>query len=93
MSRMRCQTRSFPEDKIYVGCTELYVKAGITFDSEAGEPVQIVELLASEKGWWRWRRQAEMRKAEKFLDGFEPEPPKEEPVKAAESPSSISKAG
>ena len=37
---------------------------------------QVVQLMAKEKGWWPWRRRAELRRARVFLDTFEapPEP-------------------
>jgi hypothetical protein len=47
--------------------------------------VQIVELLAVEKGWWRWRAKKELKKARKFLATFEPEPPTGQPVKPADA--------
>lgn len=36
--------------------------------------MQIVELLAKEKGWWSWRAKAELKRANAFLDTFQPEP-------------------
>ena len=51
--------------------------------------MQIVELLAKEKGWWRWRARSELKRASKYLDTFVPAPPTKEEIKAAETPSSV----
>ena len=53
-----------------------------------GDPMsclQIVELLAEEKGWWRWRAKRELKQARKFLTTFEPEGPTGKPVLPADA--------
>ena len=39
---------------------------------------QVVELIGKEKNWWLWRRRAELKRANEFLDTFtaKPGPPK-----------------
>lgn len=32
--------------------------------------VQVVELMAEEKGWWYWKRQRELKRARAFLKTF-----------------------
>ena len=32
--------------------------------------VQVVELMAEEKGWWYWKRQRELKRARAFLQTF-----------------------
>jgi len=46
---------------------------------------QIVELLAVEKGWWRWRAKKELKQARLFLATFEPEAPTGKPVLPADA--------
>ena len=36
--------------------------------------LQIVELMAEEKGWWRWKAGREQRRAEDFLSTFTSNP-------------------
>ena len=48
-----------------------------------------MELLAQEKGWWIFKAKRELAKAKEFLSTFEPEPPKKQTIKPAETPSSI----
>jgi hypothetical protein len=52
---------------------------------------QIVELLAQEKGWGRWRSSRELAKAEAYLQTFHGKPgTKATPIKVAESASGVS---
>lgn len=34
--------------------------------------MQIVQLMAEEKGWWWWRKGSELRKAQQYLHTFHP---------------------
>ena len=36
--------------------------------------VQIVDLMAAEKGWWRWKAGREQRRAEDYLSTFTSNP-------------------
>lgn len=50
-------------------------------------PLQIVELLAGEKGWWQWKKKAELKRALAFLETFDPAPPTKDPT--ADSPRAV----
>ena len=49
---------------------------------------QIVQLMGAEKGWWVWRRRAELKQAREYLATFKAHPgPVQGPVTIAKSPS------
>jgi hypothetical protein len=47
---------------------------GVSFPSSAGPLSQVVELLAAEKGWGRWRRRQELKRGQEFLRSFRAAP-------------------
>ena len=53
---------------------------------------QVAELMAEEKGWWRWKRGRELRRAQKYLDTFYAKAEHKDDVHAAETASSVSVA-
>jgi hypothetical protein len=49
---------------------------------------QIVELMGAEKGWWLWRRRAELAAAREYLATFKAHPGGVPgPIRVAKSPS------
>ena len=44
------------------------------FKDRLSSALQIVELMAEEKGWWRWKAGREQRRAEDFLSTFTSDP-------------------
>ncbi|KAK9797836.1 hypothetical protein WJX73_007013, partial [Symbiochloris irregularis] len=53
---------------------------------------RIVDLMAEEKGWWRWKKGSELRRAQKYLDTFHAKLEDKPDVHAAESASGVSGA-
>jgi hypothetical protein len=49
--------------------------------------MQIVELMAQEKGWWWGRRRAELKRAQEYLATFHSRPGRTGPVDVGDSPS------